>query len=123
PLGADTVWVAKTPFVLSDPDHRRGAVEAYVDIVAQRFTAARFQHLTFIGYYWLNEEIRPVDTLLVKQAADAVHRRRLRFFWIPYYRAPGGPSWRTFGFDYAWLQPNYFFHPEVPVVRLDTAVS
>ncbi|PYO40223.1 MAG: hypothetical protein DMD33_18465 [Gemmatimonadetes bacterium] len=121
--GADTVWVGRTSFVLTDPEGRRRAVEAYIDEVAQRFAAARFQHLTFVGYYWLNEEIRSVDSVLVKQTADAVHRRRFQFFWIPYYTAPGGPSWRAYGFDHAWLQPNYFFHPEVPVVRLDTAVS
>jgi len=123
PIGADTVWVGHAPFVLSEPDGRRRAVEAYIDNVAQRFAAARLHHLTFVGYYWLNEEIRAADSVLVKQTADAVHRRRFHFLWIPYYTAPGASSWRAFGFDYAWLQPNYFFHPEVPVVRLDTAVS
>jgi len=121
--GADTVWVGRTSFVLVDPDGRRRAVEAYIDDVARRFAAARFQRLSFVGYYWLNEEIRTGDSVLVKQIADAVHSRRFKFLWIPYYTAPGASRWRTFGFDYAWLQPNYFFHPEVPLVRLDTAVS
>jgi hypothetical protein len=123
PAGADTVWVGHAPFALSDPDGRRRAVEAYIDNVAQRFAAARYQHLAFVGYYWLNEEIRPADSALVKQTADAVHQRHFQFLWIPYYTAPGASSWRMWGFDYAWLQPNFFFHPEVPVVRLDTAVS
>ena len=76
-----------------------------------------------MGYYWLNEEIRTVDSALVRQTADAVHRGRFHLFWIPYYGAAGAASWASFGFDQAWLQPNYFFHPEVPVVRLDTVVS
>jgi Domain of unknown function (DUF4855) len=122
-LGTDTVWVGGASFVLSESDGRRRVVEAYVDDVARRFALATFQHITLVGYYWLHEQIRPVDSMLVIQIASAIHKRRLKLLWIPYYAAPGGQSWRSFGFDYAWLQPNYFFHPEVPVLRLDTAVT
>ena len=31
--------------------------------------------------------------------------------------------WRRMGFDEAWLQPNFFFHPEVPQTRFDSALA
>src|ERR1051326_4191839 len=78
---------------------------------------------TLFAYYWLNEDIRPDDSLLVQQTAAVVHQRGRRFVWIPYFHSAGNLQWRRWGFDYAWLQPNYFFHPEVPVTRFDSALT
>jgi hypothetical protein len=91
--------------------------------VIKRFGASQRKHVTLTGFYWLYEGIYPVDTALVPRVAREVHSHGLRFLWIPSYGAPGAEQWKAFGFDNAWLQPNYFFHPEVPTTRLDSAVA
>jgi len=120
---SDTVWVGRRPFLLAGPDGRRSVVEAYVGEVERRFGAARLSHLKLFGYYWLNEGILSDDTLLVQLTSAVVHERARRFLWIPSFHAPGSREWRRYGFDFAWLQPNFFFHPEVAVTRLDTALA
>jgi hypothetical protein len=48
----------------------------------------------------------------------------LRFYWIPSWKANGAAQWRELGFDYAWQQPNHFFHPgKVPDARLGEATA
>jgi hypothetical protein len=119
----DTTWVGHEAFSLADSNGPRHAIAAYVDEVERRFVTARWSHLRLTGYYWLNEGVLPDDTLLVQQAAAIVHGRGRRLLWIPSFEAPGISQWRGLGFDQVWLQPNYFFHPELPVTRLDSAIG
>ena len=30
-----------------------------------------------------------------------------QIYWIPFYQSSGFRAWKTFGFDYAIMQPNY----------------
>ena len=122
--------VGMTRFMNSDYDlataqGRISAIDAYTREVVQRFAARRGTQLTLDGMYWLHEDAYPTDSGLVHAAANVVHRHGLRFLWVPYYGelAGGWASWRTLGFDEAWLQPNYFFNRNVPSTRLDSAVA
>ncbi len=102
---------------------RVAVVEAYFRDVVRRVESRPARNVSLYGFYWLNEGITSPDTILVSRVADAVHRLGLRFLWIPSYGAAGAALWRSFGFDDAWLQPNYFFHTDVSVARLDSAVN
>jgi hypothetical protein len=102
---------------------RVAVVEAYLRDVVRRVESRHVSNLSLYGFYWLNEGITSLDTILVSRVADTVHRLGLRFLWIPSYGAAGAGDWRSFGFDEAWLQPNYFFHPDLSVGRLDSAVD
>ena len=105
------------------PDGRAGAVRAFVTELARRFPSGGYGRLRLRGIYWLYENAPPRDTLTLQAASRAVHDAGLRFFWIPSYHAEGVPGWRRWGFDEAWFQPNYFFHPEVGAARMDTAYA
>jgi uncharacterized protein DUF4855 len=102
---------------------RAAAVGAYARTVTQRFRDLGLGHVDLAGFYWLNEGITAADTGLVRTAAADIHSLGTRFYWIPSFGAAGAERWHAFGFDDAWLQPNYFFHPEVPSTRLDSAVT
>lgn len=108
---------------LSDGSQRVAAVESYLHDVVDRVGARQMSHLSFYGFYWLNEGIQPFDSSLVSRVTAAAHAMGYRFLWIPSYGAAGAGQWRSFGFDAAWLQPNYFFHPEIPATRLDSAIN
>jgi hypothetical protein len=105
------------------PRGRRDLTLAYSADVRWRFEAATLKNLSLDGYYWLHELMPETDKELVADVAHAVHDAKLRLLWIPYYDAEGWDRWRTFGFDEAWLQPNYFFDRGVPATRLDSAVA
>lgn len=74
-------------------------------------------------FYWLREIVtRPQDTaysyfltrsdILLPHVADYLHRLNYSFNWIPYYGSRGYDVWPTFGFDQAYLQPNYYWKAE-----------
>ncbi len=120
---ADTLQFGDSRFDLGTVAGRAAAVKAYIQEALRRFKGRVYPHLALTGFYWLNESIHAPDSALVGEVSAEVHLRRKSLFWIPYYRASGFQLWRSFGFDQAWLQPNYFFHPEVPAVRIDSAFT
>ena len=105
------------------PEGRAGAVRAFVTELARRFPSGGYRRIRLEGIYWLFEKAPPQDVLTIQAASRAVHAVGLRFVWIPFFNADGATSWHQLGFDEAWLQPNYFFHPEVGPRRLDSAYS
>ncbi|MBI2300303.1 MAG: DUF4855 domain-containing protein [Armatimonadetes bacterium] len=97
---------------LRTPEGRRKVYTWFIDEGGRRFAAAGYRNLALWGFYWMNEGISTADEKLVREAADLLHARDLRFFWIPWYRAPGAERWRELGFDVALMQPNYAFFTE-----------
>jgi hypothetical protein len=100
-----------------------GAAAAYVADVERRFRGAGHARLRLDGFYWLLETMSTSDAGVVGRVAREVHARGLRFLWIPYYDAEGWERWHEFGFDEAWVQPNFFFNLDVPPSRLDSAAA
>jgi len=109
---------------LSRPDGRIAAVRAYLDDVLRRYRERAYRNVTLTAFYWVNEGLVDLpDTAWINKIAVEVHRRDRRFLWIPAYGNQGVPLWHKMGFDDAWLQPNFFFHPEVPQTRFDSALA
>ena len=102
---------------------RVAVAEAYLNDMKEKIQSLRLPHLSFYGFYWLDERVNDNDSSLVSQVTAAAHSMGYRFLWIPYFTARGALRWRAFGFDEAWLQPNYFFHPDVSIARFDTALT
>jgi hypothetical protein len=102
---------------------RGDAAAAYIHEVVRRFQGAGFAQLRLDGFYWLLEHAPAADVAVIARVAGDVHNAGLRFLWIPYYTAEGWMQWRAFGFDAAWLQPNYFFNLDLPESRLDSAAA
>src|SRR4029077_809494 len=102
---------------------RAAVVDTYLHEVARRVGAAQLEHATFVAFYWLNEGVRAIDTALVLRVSAEVHAIHDSLIWIPSFRATGSLDWKALGFDEAWLQPNYFFHLEVPTTRIDSALT
>ena len=96
------------------------ACKWYIDRVRQLFDRANFQNIELAGFYWIAEKSTHTSTIL-PQVADYLHKFKYTFNWIPYYTADGYAQWSQWGFDYAYLQPNYFFNESVPESRLQEA--
>lgn len=89
----------------------------YVDRVLEKFACKEFENIQLAGFYWLTENGGFIPKHM-KQVADYIHSKNLYFYWIPYYEAFGYADWKDYGFDRAWYQPNYLFHPELTTQRL-----
>lgn len=105
----------------SDLD-RLEAVRWYIDLLIERFTAANLENLQLSGFYWLTEQATHTRSF-VRDVADYIHSLGLDFYWIPYFGSDGYTQWQEFGFDYAYLQPNHFFHTHIPDSRIQEAVD
>ncbi len=104
------------------PAGRVGLARAWVDSVEARFQARHYHGIALHGMYWEQEQAAAPDREVIPQVATAVHQAGLSLLWIPYYHAVGYDAWRRLGFDEAWYQPNFFFHPEIHPARLDSAM-
>ena len=119
---SDSLWFGGRKFETRDAIGRAEAVIAYAKQAAARFADGRFNRLRLQGFYWLNETIPATDTSTVARVVSGVHKAGYQFMWVPYYGSQGLASWREMGIDQVWLQPNYFFHPDVAESRMDTVV-
>lgn len=105
------------------PGDRIAACEWYMTQALEMWKNAGFKHLDLAGFYWVAEQASKAQEILPRIGA-AIRERGCRFYWIPYWKSNGAVKWRELGFDYAWQQPNHFFHPgKVPDSRLPEAVA
>ena len=98
------------------------AIEWFVDALMNRFSGEHFKYLDLHGMYWIDEDMVATKDLTA-QVSPYIHARGLKFYWIPYFRAPGHSDWRELGFDMAFHQPNHFFDSTIADSRLDDAID
>ncbi|MCK9910445.1 DUF4855 domain-containing protein, partial [Microbacteriaceae bacterium K1510] len=76
--------------------------------------------------YWYHELIDdgvPRERQLIREMASLVHDQSLRYYWIPYFGATGLAEWRELGFDYAFVQPNFYSDKPIPVDRIEATLA
>lgn len=109
---------------LSRHADRLEAMRWYIRTVRERWTAAAFRHLDMVGWYWVHEASEGEDGKLLPEVAKLVHADGGRFFWIPWFKAPGAGRGADWGFDASIHQPNYFFDfYNGPDTRLNEAAA
>lgn len=104
----------------SNTSDRIAACVWYIDYVREHFDKAGIQNLELAGFYWIAEESNHTRDIL-SQISEYLNDRMYAFNWIPYWNAPGYNEWKALDFNYAYLQPNYFFNENIPYSRLDDA--
>lgn len=92
----------------------------YIDRFLERYKAEGYKHLELEGFYWVDEDVKGCADILVP-LGDYIRSKKLKFFWIPYWKARGFDQWKAFKFDFAWLQPNHFFNKTIGNERIDQA--
>ncbi len=106
---------------LSSRTNRLKVCQWYINDFYGRWTSANFQNIELTSLYWLDEYLGS-ETTLVKQVADAVHAKGLKFEWIPYYSADYN-RWASSGFDFVEYQPNYAWLSQSDPSRFASAAS
>ena len=83
----------------------------FVDECLKKFAEKDYESLQLIGFYWHEENGRIWEENGIK-IADHIHSYGLNFYWVPWFNAYNNTKWKEYGFDAAWLQPNYLFYEE-----------
>lgn len=96
------------------------ACKWFIDRVRAKFNQKKYQNVELAGFYWLAEKATDTRDIL-NAVAVYLHKLKYSFNWIPYYGADGYDQWKSFGFDYAYFQPNYFFSDTPVANRLQDA--
>lgn len=110
--------------------NRLDAYRWYIETALELWERAGFEHLELTGFYYYDETIRestdPIALETVQGLTELVHSAptpsgntnpsfraedggRLYIYQLPFYQANGCWKWKTYGFDYALMQPNYSF--------------
>jgi hypothetical protein len=123
PIEGATNWGALDGRQLdfSVPADRVAAGVWHIDRALKKWRELAPSHLTLAGFYFVPERTLGSTPRFLPLIAQKIHERGKLFFWIPYWQARGAADWQQHGFDAAWQQPNYFFHPELPDSRLREA--
>lgn len=96
------------------------ACKWYIDEVRRQFYAGKYSNVELAGFYWVAETSANTGSIL-NVLGRYLNDLKYSFNWIPYFNATGYSSWKEFGFNIAYLQPNYFFNESVPRSRLNDA--
>lgn len=96
------------------------ACKWYIDYVRKTFKSARLKNVELAGFYWIAEEATNTREI-VKEVSAYLNEKKYSYNWIPYYMSDGYTDWKSLYFNYAYLQPNYFFNESVPYSRLNDA--
>lgn len=94
-------------------DNKVRAIEWYIQQVMSQWNKANYQNLQFEGFYWEPESVNaaePLDVQLIQRTSQLVHEADSKFYWIPYYGAPGLVNWQQLGFDAVMVQPTVSFN-------------
>lgn len=123
--GASTTYWGEVDGKTLDFSKAADRVEAcrwYIDRVRALFNDRAYKNVELAGFYWIAEKSTDSSTILAA-ISDYLHSLNYSFNWIPYFTAQGYAQWQQWGFDYAYLQPNYFFNDATPLSRLDEACN
>lgn len=126
PNVSDWGTLAGKPINFATPEDRLAAVQWFIQQAMQDWNESHYTNLHLAGFYWDNESIDlgvAGEETLVKTTAHTIHALGRRFYWIPYFDAPGYKIWRQLGFDVAMMQPNFAFQSLTNPIRLTEAAE
>jgi len=106
----------------SKDEDRIAACKWYIDRFLDRYRKEGYKNIDLQGFYWVSEKDGAYRDIL-NPIGDYIRSKNLRLFWIPYWTAIGFDNWKTDKFDFAYIQPNYFFKNEINSERLDAVCA
>lgn len=109
----------------SKMEHRLKAYTWYIDEIRARFAEKGYRYIQLLGFYIISETLTmqggwryayKQHEELIPMVADYCHGVNEGLYWIPYSVSEDDAehnkaieNWKSFGFDLAILQPNYYW--------------
>lgn len=110
------------PLDFSILSHKIKALKWFINQMLQLFQQSHYQNIDLEGFYWVEEGMWVTDDVLAPVSA-MLKKNGKSFYWIPYYTSAGSESWEKYGFNYSYIQPNYFFRPQMAQERFLQALE
>lgn len=104
----------------SKQEDRIAACKWYIDLLYRKFEESNLSNLDLEGFYWVSEQMS-TNKFITVEIGNYIREKGKKFYWIPYYMSNGYSQWRDYGFDIAYLQPNYFFDKKIGDDRVRNA--
>lgn len=113
----------------ASPEARIEAYKWYIDEARKRFAALNCKQVELAGFYILSEDLHTpwgeteLERLncqhknweeIIPAVASYLHGLNEGLWWVPYHLAPGYKYWKRYGFDMAYMQPNYYWDLKAP---------
>lgn len=97
------------------------ACKWYVDYVLEKYeeTSPLLQNVELNAFYWIKEN-NPLDARITQEVSSYVREKGYSLYWIPNMLGLGQieNDWEMPGYDWAYLQPGYFYRTDKDSVRL-----
>lgn len=106
----------------ANPEDRVAAVKWFIDEARAMFNERDYKNIELAGFYWVAEHSTETASI-IREIADYLHSFNYNFTWIPYFEADGFKDWKSYGFDYAYMQPNYYFGLDIPYERFEWTLN
>jgi len=106
----------------SKPADRISACKWYINYVRGKFKELQYDNIELAGFYWIAEDAS-TSRSIIADIGIYCNSLKYSFNWIPYYSANGYSEWKILGFNYGYLQPNYFFTESLSYSRLEQACT
>ncbi|SHI84434.1 F5/8 type C domain-containing protein [Geosporobacter subterraneus DSM 17957] len=106
--------------------NRQNAIENYLNQLMAAWETAKYEGIDLAGIYWYKETMDttiPDEEKLVRYAAELVHAKGHKLYWIPFFGSKGYEKWQDYGFDYVILQPNFYAKEDPPKERMDNVAA
>ena len=87
------------------PNDRVTAVKWYIDRVREEFYKQDYKNVELAGFYWVAEKSTHTSSI-ISDVGTYLKSLNYSFNWIPYFEADGWSNWKSYGFTYAFMQPN-----------------
>ncbi len=88
---------------------RFNAIKWFISEMLNEFSKAKYRNIVLDGFYWVEEEMG-FNNDIMPQVISCIKSHNKKAYWIPFYTARGSWIYYYFGFDYVYIQPNYFFN-------------
>jgi len=102
----------------NNTDDQVKAVCWFIDEALKIWNKKNYKHIQLNGFYWVHEDLKQSNAA-IPIVKKYLKTKNLNFLWIPYWGAKRKGEGKRLGFDFAWLQPNYFFATDIPKKRLN----
>lgn len=104
----------------SKQEDRIAACKWYIDLLIKKYEESNLENIELAGFYWVSEQMS-TNRFITVDIGDYIREKGRKFYWIPYYMSNGYSQWDEYGFDIAYLQPNYFFDKKIGDDRVQNA--
>lgn len=124
PTSMNVEWgyIGRRKITFPNPADRIAAVKWYIDTFLEEYKKQGYTEFDLDGFYWVEESMQECGNIAAA-CADYIHSKGYKLYWSPYLNEKNSQDWRRYGFDGAYIQPNYSLYVDKDVAMVEKACT